>query len=380
MITTSQGELTADVLVVGHRPAVRPADPRHPRARGLPRPGLPLLALGPRLRPGGQAGRGGRHRRLRDPDRARRSSRWSNGSPSCSAPRRGSCRGWTAGSAPPNAGCTRTSPPPSRLRRGLLWLVREFQVGAFTKRPQLMKAAEQLAKSHLHRAIKDPAAAGQAHPGLHASAASASCCPTPTIPALASPNTEVVAAALAEVRGSTVVAADGSEREVDAIVFGTGFHVTDMPIGDRILGADGRTLAEHWKDGMAALRGCAVDGFPNLPDDHRPQHRPGQQLDDPDDRVRAQLRRRLPRHPGTHRRRRPGRPTRGGPRLEREGPAAHGAHRLEHRRLPQLVPGRRRAATPPCGPAPPASSGGPPPGSGPRSSRSCPPPSAPPRR
>jgi cation diffusion facilitator CzcD-associated flavoprotein CzcO len=61
-----------------------------------------------------------------------------------------------------------------------------------------------------------------------------------------------------------VVTADGTERDVDAIVFGTGFHVTDMPIGDRVVGADGRTLSEHWKDGMAALRGCAVDGFPNL--------------------------------------------------------------------------------------------------------------------
>jgi cation diffusion facilitator CzcD-associated flavoprotein CzcO len=61
-----------------------------------------------------------------------------------------------------------------------------------------------------------------------------------------------------------VVAADGSEHEVDAIVFGTGFHVTDMPIGDRITGAAGRTLAEEWKDGMAALRGTTVSGFPNL--------------------------------------------------------------------------------------------------------------------
>lgn len=58
--------------------------------------------------------------------------------------------------------------------------------------------------------------------------------------------------------------ADGTEREADAIVFGTGFHVTDMPIGERVFGADGRSLTEHWKDGMAALRGCTVDGFPNL--------------------------------------------------------------------------------------------------------------------
>jgi cation diffusion facilitator CzcD-associated flavoprotein CzcO len=83
-------------------------------------------------------------------------------------------------------------------------------------------------------------------------------------PALAQPNVDLVASGLREVRGSTVVAADGTEHEVDAIVFGTGFHVTDMPIGSRITGAAGRTLGEEWKDGMAALRGTTVSGFPNL--------------------------------------------------------------------------------------------------------------------
>jgi hypothetical protein len=33
------------------------------------------------------------------------------------------------------------------------------------------------------------------------------------------------------VRERSIVCEDGSEREVDTIIFGTGFHVTDMPIG-----------------------------------------------------------------------------------------------------------------------------------------------------
>lgn len=74
---------------------------------------------------------------------------------------------------------------------------------------------------------------------------------------------DVVASGLAEVRGSTLVASDGTETEADAIVFGTGFHVTDMPIAERVVGADGITLAESWKDGMQALRGASAAGFPN---------------------------------------------------------------------------------------------------------------------
>ncbi len=156
-----------------------------------------------------------------------------------------------------------TVPATQKLRRRLLWLVREFQVGAFTKRPQLMKATEQLARNHLRRAIKDPQLRARLTPD-YTIGCKRILLSNSYYPALARPNTEVVTSALTEVRGSSVVAADGTEREVDAIIFGTGFHVTDMPIGDRLRGLDGRTLAEHWKDGMAALRGCAVDGFPNL--------------------------------------------------------------------------------------------------------------------
>ncbi|MEU6174312.1 NAD(P)/FAD-dependent oxidoreductase [Streptantibioticus parmotrematis] len=154
-------------------------------------------------------------------------------------------------------------PASHKARRGLLWLIREFQVGAFVRRPQLMKATEQIARAHIRRAVKDPVLRAKVTPD-YTIGCKRILLSNDYYPALAAPNTEVVDAGLTEVRGSTIVTADGTEREVDAIVFGTGFHVTDMPIGDRIHGVGGRTLAEHWKDGMAALRGSTIDGFPNL--------------------------------------------------------------------------------------------------------------------
>ena len=154
-------------------------------------------------------------------------------------------------------------PATARARRGLLWLIREFQVGAFTKRPAMMRGAQAMAASHLRKAVKDPALRAKLTPDYRIGCKRI-LLSNDYYPALARPNTEVVASALKEVRGDVVVGSDGTETEVDAIVFGTGFHVTDMPIGERVFGADGRSLAEHWKGGMAALRGCAVDGFPNL--------------------------------------------------------------------------------------------------------------------
>ncbi|MFI6050880.1 flavin-containing monooxygenase [Streptomyces violascens] len=147
-------------------------------------------------------------------------------------------------------------------RRGLLWGIRELQVSAFTKRPGELGLIESIAKSNMARSIKDPALRARLTPdyriGCKRILLSSS-----YYPALAEPNVDVVASGLAEVRGSTVVAADGTEAEVDAIVFGTGFHVTDMPIADRVVGAEGHTLADAWKDGMQSLRGATAAGFPN---------------------------------------------------------------------------------------------------------------------
>lgn len=147
-------------------------------------------------------------------------------------------------------------------RRGLLWGIRELQVQAFTKHPNELGLVEKLAKSNMARAIKDPALRAKLTPDYRIGCKRILLSST-YYPALAQPNVDLVASGLSEVRGSTLVAADGTETEVDAIVFGTGFHVTDMPIADRVVGADGRTLAEAWQGGMEALRGASAAGFPN---------------------------------------------------------------------------------------------------------------------
>ena len=157
----------------------------------------------------------------------------------------------------------RRVPAVQRGLRAALWSIRESQVSAFVKRPGMLRAAERLALRNLRSHVEDPALRAALTPDYRFGCKRV-LLSTTYYPALTRPNVEVVASGLKEVRGSTVVAADGSEHEVDAIVFGTGFHVTDMPIGSRITGAGGRTLAEEWQGGMAALRGTTVSGFPTL--------------------------------------------------------------------------------------------------------------------
>ncbi|AWZ10214.1 MULTISPECIES: NAD(P)/FAD-dependent oxidoreductase [unclassified Streptomyces] len=147
-------------------------------------------------------------------------------------------------------------------RRGLLWGLRELQVSAFTKRPNQLGLIESLAKANMGRSIKDPALRAKLTPSYRIGCKRI-LLSSEYYPALARPNVDLVASGLKEIRGSVLVAADGTETEADAIVFGTGFHVTDMPIADRVVGAEGKTLAEVWKDGMQSLRGATAAGFPN---------------------------------------------------------------------------------------------------------------------
>ncbi len=76
-------------------------------------------------------------------------------------------------------------------------------------------------------------------------------------------NVEVHPTAVASVRGNVVIGGDGVEREVDAVIFGTGFRILDMPIAGRIVDGQGRSLDDHWSGSPQAYLGTTVVGFPN---------------------------------------------------------------------------------------------------------------------
>jgi cation diffusion facilitator CzcD-associated flavoprotein CzcO len=156
----------------------------------------------------------------------------------------------------------RAVPATAALRRGLLWGLREIQAQAFTRNPGQLLLLQRVAAAHLARAVRDPALRARLTPSYRIGCKRIGLSST-YYPAVARPNVELIASGLAEVRGSTLVAADGTETKADVIVFATGFRVTDLPIAERVVGIGGRTLAETWKDGMRALRGATAAGFPN---------------------------------------------------------------------------------------------------------------------
>ena len=81
---------------------------------------------------------------------------------------------------------------------------------------------------------------------------------------LARPNVELVTDAITEITETGVKTADGRHREVDAIVYGTGFTATQFLAPMDFTGRAGASLRERWQHGADAYLGMTVSGFPNL--------------------------------------------------------------------------------------------------------------------
>lgn len=157
----------------------------------------------------------------------------------------------------------RRFPALQRFVRGAIYGGREANVLAFVKNPKLMGLIERLARGHMKRQIPDPELRRKVTPDY--TIGCKRILPSNRwYPALAKDNVELVTCGVTEVRERSVVDAEGVEREVDAIVFGTGFHVTEMPVGGQVRNAEGLTLDDVWKGSPRAHLGTSIPSFPNL--------------------------------------------------------------------------------------------------------------------
>jgi cation diffusion facilitator CzcD-associated flavoprotein CzcO len=157
----------------------------------------------------------------------------------------------------------RRVPAAQRLIREAVYWGKELLVLGFVKQPRLMGALERLSSFHMRRQVPDPALQAKLAPNF--SLGCKRILPSNDwYPALQEPNVELVSGGLQEVREGSVVDSDGREYEVDAIIFGTGFHVADPPVAEQVRGSDGRLMREVWEGTPRAYMGTAVPDFPNM--------------------------------------------------------------------------------------------------------------------
>ncbi len=149
----------------------------------------------------------------------------------------------------------------SAARRAVFSVYESFHLGF--RRPAVMKLAERRARAHIARQVADPDLRAKLIPDYRLGCKRVLGSNT-WYPALTQPNVDVVTAGIREVTPTGVIDADGTHHEVDTLIFGTGFHVTDMPFADRVRGREGHALADHWQGSPQAHLGMTVPGFPNL--------------------------------------------------------------------------------------------------------------------
>ena len=166
----------------------------------------------------------------------------------------------------------RISSTEKRLFAAVPALQRLFRLGLYgafelvqvaQRHPRLMRRMQRLGVRHLERQVRDPEMRRRLTPKF-----TLGCkrilMSNDWYPAITSSNVEVLSTGVREVRERSIVGADGTEREVDTIIFGTGFHVTDPPIAERVRGGDGRALADLWQGSPQVYKGTTVHGFPNF--------------------------------------------------------------------------------------------------------------------
>lgn len=149
-----------------------------------------------------------------------------------------------------------------RIARMKIYLKREALVIGF-RNPKLLGIVEKIAKSHMQKAIQDPVLLEKLTPSYKIGCKRILLSNT-YYPALSQPNVEVNVNGISEVTRESVVDSQGKKVPVDAIIFGTGFQVTELPLAKHITGRERRTLHESWNGSPKAYMGTTIAGFPNL--------------------------------------------------------------------------------------------------------------------
>jgi 4-hydroxyacetophenone monooxygenase len=84
------------------------------------------------------------------------------------------------------------------------------------------------------------------------------------IAALKRPNVELVTEPIARITKSGIETEDGTARDFDAIIYGTGFTASQFLKTFKVTGRGGRELHEAWDGDARAYLGMTTPGFPNF--------------------------------------------------------------------------------------------------------------------
>lgn len=157
----------------------------------------------------------------------------------------------------------RILPITQRIARSKIYWRQELIALGFVYRPSMIERTMPLVLKHLAAQVPDPELRAKLTP-QYTMGCKRVLLSDDFYPALTQPNVEVITDRIREVRAHSIVTEDDREYEVDALICGTGFHVTDRRLPQSIHGRGGQSLAAKWNPSPGAYLGTTVAGFPNL--------------------------------------------------------------------------------------------------------------------
>jgi cation diffusion facilitator CzcD-associated flavoprotein CzcO len=149
------------------------------------------------------------------------------------------------------------------LYREFMYWRAELTALGFVVDPRIMRFGEKLARRHLEKQVPDPVLRAKVTPS-YTIGCKRVLVSNDYYPALMRPNVELVAEAVDRLDTNSVVSATGERREVDAVVYCSGFTASESQAPFPVRGLGGRDLDTTWRDGSEAYLGTTISGFPSL--------------------------------------------------------------------------------------------------------------------
>jgi cation diffusion facilitator CzcD-associated flavoprotein CzcO len=156
----------------------------------------------------------------------------------------------------------RALPFAQRLLRWAIWLRQELLIFGFTGGARVQQRFRRFASWMLERQVADPALRKSLTPD-YAPGCKRLLISNDWYPALQRPNVELLNEGVAKLEARRVVGLSGASRDVDVVIFATGFAATEFIAPMKIHGRGGAELSAAWRNGAATHLGISVAGFPN---------------------------------------------------------------------------------------------------------------------
>ncbi len=147
---------------------------------------------------------------------------------------------------------------------GILEVLMVAAVLKYRRFKRFNQTAEQVAKRHMARQVRDPETRRKLTPDYSFG------CKRPTFsndyyPTFNQPHVHLETTPIARIEPDAIVTEDGARHEIDTLVLATGFNLWDTNFpAIEIIGREGRNLGKWWRENrFQAYEGVAVPKFPN---------------------------------------------------------------------------------------------------------------------